>query len=282
MGIEDLEVEIIDIGSFVVNAQIADAFRNNRVFLAGDAAHRMSAAGGFGMNTGLQDAHNLMWKLAAVLQGKASDALLDTYDEERRPVVEANIRWANDNGTRTQEMVAAINSGDSKRIQSAAAEMNKRMINQGMDLGFYYASGALVSDGISHPPQEPSFYVPSSRPGVRAPHVWLEHKGKRVSTLDLYGKEFVILAGKDGRAWCEAALKVAEKNDVCINAYSVGKGADVENPENDWSEVYEVDDKGAVLIRPDGHVAWRSMTAGQDCEETLEIALSHILHTDLR
>src|SRR5262249_27635535 len=167
------------------------------------AAHRFPPTGGFGANTGIQDVHNLAWKLAAVVRGWADPRLLGTYEEERRPIAQANTDFSVTNGHRWAAAQQAILSGDEAALASALNEQVKHLDSEGQDLGFCYRSGALVPDGTQGPVSMGSqVYVPSAVPGARAPHVWLSPVkpsavagAPRVSTLDLFGRPFVLLSG---------------------------------------------------------------------------------------
>jgi putative polyketide hydroxylase len=274
VGVPDIDVEVLHVGSFTMNFQLADRFRDGRVFLAGDAAHRIPPAGGFGMNLGVQGVHNLAWKLAAVLRGAAGDELLDTYDVERRAAAERVGGWSMQNGPRIGALLSARMNDDAEQLASAAAEMEKYVRNIGMDLGTVYSSdapGAVVASRVS---EDPSRYDPSSAPGGRAPHVWLEGEGGALSTLDLFGTGFVLLTDDDGVAWSQACEEIrgeVEKDlGVALHAHRVGRTAALRDRDGDFGRVYDLPRGGAVLVRPDGHVAWRS--APED-EPTAPLAL---------
>jgi hypothetical protein len=244
------------------------------VFLAGDAAHHMPPTGGFGMNTGIQDVHNLAWKLAAVLGGWAGPPLLDTYDQERRPVGRAITEQA------------LMNSASMGRLEadgrsSTGAFARPEFLNeQGMIFGAAYDSDAVVPDGTALPPlaNPVTDYVPVARPGSRAPHMWLERDGGRLSTLDLYGQGWTLVAGPAGEPWIGAAGRVAAALGVRIDAHAVAPAGRLGDPEGQWAKTHEVDEDGAVLVRPDGHVGWRSRSRGAAGEEAgLRGALHAIL-----
>jgi putative polyketide hydroxylase len=246
-GVSDLEVDVTGIAPWKMQADSAERWRVGSVFLAGDAAHRMTPAGGLGLNTGVQDVHNLCWKLAAVLQGWAGPGLLDTYETERRPVAEYNV-----------ERSVALMTGDGSVNQRTAIDV---------DLGFIYASTATVPDGDSLPnPPDNGEGVWQARPGARAPHVML---GPGSSTLDLFGPHFTLLAGARGKAWCHAASEIAGEFRVPLLAQTMRFGS--------WNAVYGLGDTGAVLIRPDGHVAWRSPSAPGSSAKEFRRVLETIL-----
>jgi 2-polyprenyl-6-methoxyphenol hydroxylase-like FAD-dependent oxidoreductase len=195
-GVPDLDVEILSAVSWVAAGQVAERYRRDRVFLAGDAAHHMPPTGGFGLNTGVQDVHNLAWKLAAVLHGWAGPGVLDSYEDERLPYGRAITEQALANAR-------SLGRGESLDATPPTALARPEFLNElGMIFGAQYESGAIVADGtpptkVANPVTD---YVPTARPGSRAPHVWIERDGARVSTLDvLGGGRFTLLAGPDGR-----------------------------------------------------------------------------------
>jgi putative polyketide hydroxylase len=298
VGSSDVSAEILSVGTWTMNATVAADFRRGPVLLAGDAAHQLPPTGGFGMNTGVQDVHNLAWKLAGVLAGWAGPGLLDSYQIERRPVARTNA----DRSLENSRMVGRINRAAERMvstIRSAAdigaedgasgAEAQKAVAASrrygnftGMDLGFHYERGALVPDGTA-PPEvgDPVIdYEPTARPGHRAPHLRLERDGREISTLDLFDGSFTLLAGAAGATgpvWREAGLAIASRLGVPLQAFTVGPGGDLDDPERRWAELYGVGPRGAVLVRPDGHVGWRAGGHASDCEEELDGALRRIL-----
>jgi putative polyketide hydroxylase len=230
-GLPDLDVEVVGIVPWTMQADSAQRWRVENVFLAGDAAHRMTPAGGLGLNTGIQDVHNLCWKLAAVVQGWAGPDLLDTYETERRPVAEHNV-----------DRSVAIITGDSGYGRTGLD----------VDLGFTYASPAVLPDGSELPHRADGDYEPVARPGSRAPHVWIDRGRDPVSTLDLFGPHFTLLTGLRGERWSRAADEVADDLGLPMVSHSNG---------GIWTSAYDVEETGAVLVRPDGHVAWRQPAA---------------------
>jgi hypothetical protein len=259
---------------------VAAAFRRGPIFLAGDAAHQLPPTGGFGMNTGVQDVHNLAWKIAAVLDGWAGPGLLDSYDIERRPVARTNA----DRSLENSRMVGRINrtamaGGDSEQAVAASRRYGNFT---GMDLGFHYERGALVPDGAAPPVVDDPVidYAPTARPGHRAPHVRLEREGKEISTLDLFDDSFTLLAGSGPSAgdWCDAGRAVARTLGAPLHAFTVGPdGGDLRDAEGRWRDLYGVGPTGAVLVRPDGHVGWRSGAGVNDRAAEVESALRRIL-----
>jgi putative polyketide hydroxylase len=274
-GVPDLEVEILGVDPWIAAAVVAERFSSGRVFIAGDAAHEMPPTGGFGLNTGVQDVHNLAWKLAAALKGWAPPGLLDTYDAERRPwgqfVTDEALKSAISMG-RGEQLDGA--PGDSAKL--ARPEFHSEL---GVFFGASYASPAVIPDGTDPPVVENpvSQYAPSARPGARAPHVWLQRNGHQVSTHDLIGMGFALFAGERGAPWRDAARAVSASLGVPMSPYTVGADADLRDPEGRWAPAYGVEPDGAVLVRPDGHVAWRRRSAVSDPERELGRVLRTVL-----
>jgi 2-polyprenyl-6-methoxyphenol hydroxylase-like FAD-dependent oxidoreductase len=275
VGAEDLDVKILGIDPWVAAAEVAERYHVGRVFLAGDAAHHMPPTGGFGLNTGVQDAHNLAWKLAAVLKGCASPSMLDTYEAERQPygqfVTQQCLETAQSMGRGPQP------AGANASAKLARPEFHNEL---GMIFGACYSSSAVIPDGTSLPVVENAVadYVPCARPGSRAPHVWLQRDGRRISTHDLIDMGFTVLAGHRGESWRGAAYAVAGSLGVELGALTIGAGADVGDPEKQWMATYGIEADGAVLVRPDGHIAWRKRLGVIDPKRELESVLRGILH----
>jgi 2-polyprenyl-6-methoxyphenol hydroxylase-like FAD-dependent oxidoreductase len=243
-GIPDLQVTVRPqipgtqhkIFGFSVGAQVARQYRSGRVFLVGDAAHLVPPTGGFGGNAGIQDAHNLAWKLAAVVRGEAGPALLETYHEERRPV-----------GLMTMAQALA-RFGD--RMGPGAE--TPLLDHAAVSMGYRYHSAAIV-DPVEGDPVSPAKL--RGEPGTRAPHLPIEGGVAGAhSTIDLYGKNAVLLAGPAGSEWVSGATSVARELGIPLDAYRFGG----EITGEDGPERYGIGTDGAVLIRPDGFVAWRS------------------------
>ncbi|MDB5818190.1 MAG: 2-polyprenyl-6-methoxyphenol hydroxylase [Rhizobacter sp.] len=264
VGVSDLQVNVLGVSAWKASALVAERYRAGPVFLAGDAAHEMPPTGGFGLNTGVQDAQNLAWKLAAVLRGEAGEALLDTYDPERRPVGEAVTHTS---------LLNALSMGRTSRQTRAVLPRDAFLNEIGLVFGARYESSAVVSDGQPAQPEDAvQQYVPTAAPGCRAPHVWLSKAGERFSTLDLLGRDFVLLCGSQGSAWIDAAARVQAPRIVGVRI-----GGEIQSPDVDWLDVYGLDAGGAVLVRPDGHVAWRSRGGVDDPAAALQAALDVVL-----
>lgn len=260
--VPNLPVRLINKSFWTLGAQIAAQYRKGNVFLVGDAAHRLPPTGGYGMNTGIQDSHNLAWKLAFVLKNKAKPSLLDTYYEERAPIANQNIHWSRENTTRYLENHAAIQAGDMEKLKHNLQEQQKILNSLGLDLGFIYHSSIIFSENENTINISPSVYVPDALPGMRAPHVALLKENKLISSLDLFEKEFVLLIGSEGKLWLQAAMNLP------VKTYSIG--SDLIDINKSWYELYGVTASGAVLVRPDGHVAWRSKAMLENPKEVLE------------
>lgn len=274
------------ISPWVMTSQVAERYRERNVFLVGDAAHRFPPSGGLGLNTGVQDAHNLAWKLALVLGGRADEALLDTYETERRPVARYNSEQSLNNALKMLEVLEAsgatadveesrrnftailADSEKRQRLAGAIANQVEHFDMLGLQLGFRYAAGALVGDGSAPPmPANPvREFIPSTCPGARLPHGWLEDDR---STLDLIPvDDFTLLVGKAGGAWRAAAAAV----DTTLRCVTIGE--DIADPQGWWSTVAGMAPEGVLLIRPDQHVAFRAQELGTDPVASLRQALA--------
>ena len=240
LGSNDVSVEIENIMPWDAAAEVADRFRDGRVFLAGDSAHVMPPNGGFGGNTGIQDAHNLAWKFAAVLRGEAEPGLLDTYEAERQPVADftteqAYARYV----TRTAPYLGT------EGMQPVVGDLD-------VELGYAYLAGAICDPS---PPSHQNPRESKGRPGTRAPHAWIERNAERISTIDLFGSRFTLLAGRDGQAWGDAAAEAASQLKLPIDVYRVGR--DLQDSSGSIGDSFGIGATGAVIVRPDGFVGWR-------------------------
>ncbi|MGH3151765.1 MAG: FAD-dependent monooxygenase [Streptosporangiaceae bacterium] len=263
IGVPDIPVVIENIATWRAEANCADRFRDGRVFLAGDAAHVVPPNGGYGGNTGVQDAHNLAWKLALTLTGVAGPGLLETYDAERRPVGELTVEQAF-----TRYVMRVAPDLGTENTQPIVDDFS-------MEIGYCYNSPAVVLEPGSHPLHEHP-RESKGRPGSRAPHVFLDRVGTRLSTLDLFRGNFVLLAGPEGRAWPAAALAAAGRLGVALDAHAVG-GSDLADPAGCFPEAYGISPSGAVIVRPDGFVGWRAADAAGAAEQVLRQALVSLL-----
>ena len=266
-GLPDLEVGVLSVGSWIMGAELSDRFRAGRIVLTGDAAHRTTPDGGVGMNTGIASAHNVAWKVGAVAAGWACEALLDSYEQERRAVAQRNVDYSAGRGEGMIRMAEAIRAGDLDTVRKAIAARGAIGTRQGMDLGYTYESAAIVADGSDPPPVDDPVrdYIQNARPGARAPHLWLD-TGR--STLDLYGEGMVVISGAAGEPWIRAAREVA--GGIPMTAHALQTRGRVE-------QLYGIDPDGAVLVRPDGFVAWRTRSIPPDPASALRDALSTAL-----
>jgi 2-polyprenyl-6-methoxyphenol hydroxylase-like FAD-dependent oxidoreductase len=263
IGVPDIPVVIDDIATWRAEANCAERFTDGRVFLAGDAAHVVPPNGGYGGNTGVQDAHNLAWKLALTLGGVAGPGLLDSYDAERRPVGELTVEQA---FTRYVMRVAPY----------LGTENTQPIVDDfSMEIGYRYDSPAIVLEPGS-PPRHEHPRESAGRPGARAPHVFLERDGTRLSTLDLFGRNFVLLTGAEGAAWQAAAPAVAKELGVDLDVHLVG-GDGLADAEGSFPQSFGISPSGAVLVRPDGFVGWRAVTAADAPDNALRQALQALL-----
>jgi putative polyketide hydroxylase len=247
-------VEIVNTATYLVQAKVADRYRIGRVFLAGDAAHLFPPTGGFGLNTGVQDAHNLMWKLALVIRGLAGDALLDSYETERRPVAVSNAHWSKANADRFETVWQRIATG--RAADDAIGQQRAHLTAVERDLAFRYEHGALVPDPSEAPSEDPF----GAAVGRRAPHLWLRGREPALSTLDLFESRFTLLHTPAGVAWREAADALAARRDPPL-VVRCAPGPDFDVDAAEFARRYALPDGGAMLVRPDGHVAWRSAGA---------------------
>jgi hypothetical protein len=251
LGAPDLPVEVEDVQRWAAAAEWAERFAAGRVLLAGDSAHVMPPTGGYGGNTGVHDAHNLAWKLAYVLDGRAGADLLSTYEAERLPVSRLTVEQAY-----TRYVTRLDPSLGTQGLHPVVDDAE-------IDLGYRYRSpsfspdGPAADDGAWSDPR-----TPTGEPGFRAPHVPLRRAGAELSTVDLVAREPVLLTGPDGAGWLEAGASAAAALGVPLAAYRVGPGGDVEDTGGAFTAAYGIGPGGATLVRPDGFVAWRSRDGG--------------------
>ena len=306
LGLEDVPMTIHKVTRWSVDAVMASAFRVGRVFLLGDAAHRHPPTGGLGLTSAIHDAQNLCWKLAAVLAGTASDELLDTYEPERRSADERNAQRSLENAVNQFAIMGALGlspeqtpeenwaslrrmwSGrpeDAEHRGAALRAIRMQSMEFGelnVEFGYAYDSPAVVPDGspAPEPVDDIRVYEPSTRPGAPLPHAWIEDDdGRRRAIKDLVTPgRFLLIAGEDGGAWCDAARRLAADAGVPLDAVRIGHvDGDLFDPRSTWLRHRGIGPQGAVLVRPDRFVGWRSLGASEQPLDDLAGALGRIL-----
>lgn len=328
----DLRIKLVRPWS--LGAAVAERYRQGRVFLAGDAAHSFPPTGGLGLNTGVQDAHNLAWKLAAVLRDEAGPELLDTYEVERRPVARINLEHSVANFDQMSDLLGvvglslkqqerlqaaqnsrmftslpqrwqrnAINialkqalaplhilSEASGRGEHARHEFERRIPGQarhyrfaGLDLGFVYEKGAVIPDGTPRPVADDPVidYRPTTWPGSRLPHFPVVYGRETISIhVAVSPHGFTLFTGTQAApAWRQAARIVGGALRMPLTCLVIGPGsdADLRDSADVWPALSEVERTGAVLVRPDGHVAWRAHALPDSPVGALDAALHDLL-----
>lgn len=269
IGLPGLPVEVVNVLPWRMAAQVADRYQHGRVFLAGDSAHVVPPMGGFGMNTGIADAHNLAWKLAVVLRGQADPALLDSYQDERRPVALLAM----------EQVLLRMEHPRLHWDHSAATERERVGMAHAnvVHFGYQYSSRAVVAPRTELPSTEDLERDLDGSPGSRLPHRWLAVAGGRLSTLDLVESRFTLLAGPAAVPWCVAGAAAAASAGIDLDTRLIGPGGAVEDPDGRWPQAAGIDAEGAVLVRPDGFVAWRSPGAVADPEQVLKDVFGQLL-----
>ena len=281
VGDQNLAVKVEDIHKWQAVSRVAESFQRGRIFIAGDAAHTMPPTGGYGGNTGVQDAHNLAWKLSCVVKGQAGPELLASYNAERQPAGRQAIEQAyNRYVTRSDPDIGT--EGMKPAIPDIHVEFNR------------YRSSAVCPE-----PQVPDDGKPDinprrsfALPGTRAPHLELRHGDRIISTLDLFGHDFVLLTAHAGEAWRATAKAAAASCGVPLRFETVqlaGSNSElcdlpvhrtkISSPFSmPFPEAYGIKPDGAVLVRPDGYVGWRLLTWQPDAAELLMQAMTRILN----
>ncbi|MFC0401416.1 FAD-dependent oxidoreductase [Paraburkholderia rhizosphaerae] len=308
IGDPGIPVRIKSTSLWTVNNLCATRYSAGRVFCMGDAVHRHPPTNGLGSNTSIQDAYNLAWKLALVVKGKASPALLESYNAERVPVGRQVVRRANDSiesyggifqalglldvkdaaeGIANMESRKDATGRASKQreaLREAVAAKNCEYNVHGVEMNQRYASSAVISDGTASTVcgRDPQLhYIPTTAAGARLPHVWLQRDGLPISTLDLVGKgRFSVLTGIGGDRWRFAAAAAAERFGIPVDFHRIGPGCELTDLYGEWALLREINEAGCLLVRPDGYVGWRSPDPADDvgsAESRLSDALGLIL-----
>ncbi|MGH2835596.1 MAG: FAD-dependent monooxygenase [Solirubrobacteraceae bacterium] len=264
IGVPGMPLVITDIAPWQAVADCAERFQDGRVFLAGDAAHVVPPNGGFGGNMGIQDAHNLAWKLALVLRGEAGPTLLDSYDTERRAVGGLTVEQSY---TRYVTRVAPYIGTEG--MQPLVDDLH-------LEIGYRYNSPAVIAEPGTEPLLHTHPAESHGEPGSHAPHVVLSRDGASISTLDLFGTNYVVLAGPDGARWCAAFTAAAAHLGIAVDAHRVGADG-LTDPNGGFLDAYGINPAGGSVVRPDGFVGWRtSQPEGADdarAREVLELLL---------
>jgi putative polyketide hydroxylase len=292
-----VSIDVRSVRPWTMTAHVAERMRAGRIFLAGDAAHAFPPTGGFGMNSGIQDAHNLAWKLAAVCQGWGGLPLLDTYEAERHPVAFLNTTQSLRNAGRgvgspnEAPMAALIASRATKSVTSQLDSeltdgvrrffgMREHFMAIGQDVGFAYDArdAAIVHDDLPRAPVMISEYIPNACPGARVPHGWLDLDGRHQSTTQICDGVFTVLAGGGVEAFAAEALARSTSVGLSVRVIDlVATAAD----DFDWTDTLGIDRDGCIIVRPDGHVAFRSMSVPDDPARTLREVLETVCDLDL-
>ncbi|MFI1367081.1 FAD-dependent oxidoreductase [Streptomyces griseochromogenes] len=308
VGAPGLPVEITSTSLWTVNHSHASAYSSGRVFCAGDAVHRHPPSNGLGSNTSVQDSYNLAWKLAMVIRGEAGPELLDSYSAERAPVGRQIVERANlsrDQFGPIFEVLGIGGGGDHEAIAEGLSALGaptpegakkRRLLEEaiqrknyefnahGVEMNQRYASSAVLADGGPDEVWEQNrelVHQPTTRPGAKLPHAWLvDERGERLSTLDVVGDgTFTVLTGLSGGVWDTAAT--ACRADLGVPLRVVRIGADnCRDAYGEWSRVSQIAEDGVLLVRPDGHVAWRRATApasARSAQDELLGALRRVL-----
>ena len=306
LGVPDLDAKVHVVSRWSIEGILANRFRAGRVLVVGDAAHRHPPTGGLGLTSAIHDAQNVCWKIASVLRGEAGDALLASYEPERRPSDGRNVQRSlenamnhtmigqtlglnptNDRETNLAVLRNALGDGpDGAEGRRAAlalfATQSMEFREHAIEYGYRYESPAVIPDGTPEPPMldDVHVYEPGTRPGSPLPHVELEDRdGERVAIKDVVRPgRFLLIAGEDGGAWVDAAQSIARESGVQLDAIRIGHvDGDYRDPRCSWLRRRQFGRDGAILVRPDRFVAWRSMGAAANHRGELASALGRIL-----
>jgi 2,4-dichlorophenol 6-monooxygenase len=305
IGDPSVDVTLKGMSMWQINHQVAPSYSAGRVLCMGDAVHRHPPTNGLGLNTSVADAFNLAWKLALVLDGRAGQQLLESYSVERQPVGRAVVDRALASVTDMAAIPAALGfhpdqseedgwaslaglykpgeEGDRRRaaLRDAVEVTNYQFNAHGVEVGYRYRHGAIVTDGTAEPvsPRDAQlYYDPTTWPGAHLPHAWLERDGQRLSSLDLVaGTRFALLTGIGGERWTDAAHAVEQTTGVGIDVHIIGSRDGIIDIYGDWDRLRGVGTTGCVLVRPDRHVAWRADQIDRDATRLLHEVMQQLL-----
>ena len=297
LGVGGLECRVAAIDPWPMNLLYATRYHQGRVFCMGDAVHRHVPSNGLGSNTGMQDAYNLAWKLDLVLKGKAHASLLDSYSEERVPVARQVLKRVTKSLESYAPILDTLGSTHTDRAELTAdtpggvmrraalrASIHQKIYEyqtRGIELNQFYRSRAILDEGQQPPNSDLDaelFHLPTTAPGAHLPHAWVQRDGHSLSTVDLIGKgRFTLLTGIGGDAWFAAANAVTARFGVDIVAFAIGPGRAITDLYFEWAERREIAEDGCLLVRPDGHVAWRCHSLAADAAGTLTEVLASVL-----
>lgn len=307
LKIHDLEMKVHKVSHWAIERVLADKYRVGRVFLAGDAGNRRPPTTGLGLNTAIEDSLNIAWNLALVLKGKAKESILDTYEPERRSVGEVNCDW----GLFTFSNSAVINTAvglvpgeqkanqlrfktlfeDSEKGHSFRAQVARIIDSQaiefcahGIELGFRYSIALVVHDGSLPVKRDPLglAYYPTTQPGHRLPHAWIEKDSSVISTHDLVQDKavFAIITDGAGSAWKIAAENIRKNYRIGVVVAQIGDKCPYRDYDDRWESLKGIQSGGAILVRPDNMVAWRSIYRSSAEGKELEVAMQCLLQQE--
>lgn len=308
LGMDRSDLTIHKVSPWIMEGVVAERFRDGNVFFIGDAAHRHPPTGGLGLNSAIHDGYNLAWKLALVLQGKAGDGLLDTYQDERQPVDQDNVNAAVASAMNHFVIDQALDLSPEKSAEENWAELeplwddalpgaaakrhalNKAVGTQTMEFrhhnvefGYRYHSSAVIPDGSpDYDPIDPvRLYEPSTKPGHPLPHAFVERENERTALGDLVsGGHFLVLAGEEGQDWVDAARRLAEERGLRVKAHTLGlEGSDYVDVRMAWMKNRAIGRGGVVVVRPDRYISYRSAGAVEDAAQELGTVFDAMLST---
>jgi 2,4-dichlorophenol 6-monooxygenase len=306
LGVAKLDGTVHVVSRWIIEGTVAERFCVGRIFLLGDAAHRHPPTGGLGLNSAVHDAHNLAWKLGLVLRGVATPTLLASYEAERKPVSARNVQRSVENTVNhltTNELIGVLptnsaevnwtnvrrlwsqHPGDHehrRRMMQAFARQSMEFNELNVEYGYTYQSGAVLEDGTDAPsnPDPIRIYLPVARPGHPLPHCWLATlDGRRVAVMDLVAPgRLLLIAGEDGQAWVDAARNLALGKNMPIDAVRIGHAdGDYVDFRSTWTLLRGHGEQGAILVRPDRFVAWRTASLSADPASELDAAIASVL-----